>query len=202
VCPVTPLRHMIDLAVDPAIGALIVACVALLFASAAIHKLRDPRRFAEIFAAYGAGRLAARLGISRLVPVLEAAVAGGLLFDLSRRRAAGVGVVLLLAYATAIAVNLARGRRDLACGCGGPDRRPIAPWMAWRNVTIAVLLLVPMLPWSARPLTLTDAVTIGFGAATIALVYHCLETLSAQVSIPGRNGQNPRSLAAADPDVP
>jgi hypothetical protein len=172
---------MIDLTADPAIAALIVCCVSLLFAGAAIHKLRDPRRFDEVFAAYGLMRPAARLGMSRLVPVLEAAVAGGLLFDLSRRQAAGVGIVLLLGYATAIAVNLARGRRDLACGCGGPDdRRPIAPWMVWRNVTVAVLLLVPMLPWGARPLTPTDAVTIGFGTATIALLYHCLDRLSGQ----------------------
>jgi Methylamine utilisation protein MauE len=171
---------MIDLTVDPAIAALIVSCAALLFAAAAIHKLRDLRRFDEIFAAYGLMRPAARLGMSRLVPVLEAAVAGGLLFDLSRRRAAAVGIVLLLGYATAIAVNLARGRRDLACGCGGPDdRRPIAPWMAWRNVTVAVLLAIPTLPWGARPLTPTDAVTIGFGTATIALLYHCLNRLSA-----------------------
>src|ERR1700730_1596922 len=118
--------------IDPAIAALIIACTALLFAAAAIHKLRDLRRFEEIFAAYGLLPFASGMRLSRAVPLLEAVVAGGLLLDGSRLAAASAGIVLLLAYAGAITVNLLRGRRDLACGCGGPDdRRPIAAWMVW-----------------------------------------------------------------------
>src|SRR6202035_3730715 len=138
------------------------------------HKLRDLRRFDEIFAAYGLLPSAARLRLSRAVPFLEALVAVGLLLDSVRIAAACVGIVLLLAYAGAITVNLLRGRRELACGCGGPDdRRPIAAWMVWRNVGIAVLLAAAMLPWSQRSLVPTDAVTVGFGTATCALVYLC-----------------------------
>jgi hypothetical protein len=164
--------------IDPAIAALIVACTALLFASAAVHKLRDLRRFDEIFAAYGLLPWVARLRLSRAVPLLEALVAGGLLLDASRIAAACVGIVLLLVYAAAISVNLLRGRRELACGCGGPDdRRPIAAWMVWRNILFVVVLLPAMLPWSPRPLGLTDTVTIGFGTATCALVYLCFDRL-------------------------
>jgi hypothetical protein len=166
------------LTIDPAIACLIIACTALLFAAAAIHKLRDLRRFDEIFAAYGLLPFAIGRRSSRTVPLLEAAVAVGLLYDGSRTPAAGVGIALLLAYAAAIAVNLRRGRRDLACGCGGPDdHRPIAGWMVWRNISIAVLLATGLLPWSPRPLVLTDAVTIGFGTASCALVYLCLDRL-------------------------
>jgi hypothetical protein len=88
----------------------------------------------------------------------------------------------LLIYATAIAVNLARGRRDLDCGCAGPnDRRPIAAWMVWRNAGIAVLLSAVLLPWSDRSIVLTDGVTVGFGTACCALVYLCLDRLLAPV---------------------
>jgi len=164
--------------IDPAIAALIVACGALLFAGGAIHKLRALRRFDEIFAAYGLLPWAARLRLSRAVPLLEALAAGGLLLDATRTAAAYVAIVLLLVYAGAIAVNLVRGRRELACGCGGPDdRRPIAPWMVWRNILFAFVLLPVTLPWSARPLGLTDMVTIGCGTATFALVYLCLDRL-------------------------
>ena len=104
---------------DPAIAALIVACIALLFAGAALHKLRDLRRFDEIFTAYGLFPWAARCRLSRAVPLLEALVAGGLLLDAARLMAAGVGVLLLLAYAGAIAVNLLRGRR-----ASGTELRP------------------------------------------------------------------------------
>jgi hypothetical protein len=166
------------LTIDPAIACLIVACTALLFAAAALHKLRDLRRFGGIFAAYGLLPFAVGRHSSRAVPLLEAAVAVGLLYDRSRAPATCVGIVLLLAYAGAIAVNLRRGRRDLACGCGGPDdRRPIAGWMVWRNISIAILLATALLPWSPRPLVLTDAVTMGFGTAACALVYLCLDRL-------------------------
>ena len=163
---------------DPAIAALIVACIALLFGSAALHKLRDLQRFDAIFAAYGLIPLRTRLRLSRAVPAVEGLVAAGLLFDVARKPAAVVGIALLLAYAAAIALNLSRGRRDLACGCGGPDeRRPIAAWMVWRNILIASVLTVVMLPWGPRPLVLTDGVTIGCGAAACALVYLCLDRL-------------------------
>jgi uncharacterized membrane protein YphA (DoxX/SURF4 family) len=163
---------------DPAVGILIVASVALLFASAGVHKLRDLRRFDEIFAAYGLMPLIARLRLSWAVPILEIGVAAGLLIDVCRPYAVAVGIVLLTGYAAAIAVNLRRGRRDLACGCGGPDeRRPIAAWMVWRNILIASALAGVLAPWSGRPLSLTDAVTIAFGLLTIALVYLCIDQL-------------------------
>ncbi|HET7756415.1 MAG TPA: MauE/DoxX family redox-associated membrane protein, partial [Steroidobacteraceae bacterium] len=64
---------------DPAAGSLLVGCFALLFASAALHKLRAPARFAEVLRAYrivpeGALRLA------WLVAVAELGAAAGLLF--------------------------------------------------------------------------------------------------------------------------
>ncbi|HUI58690.1 MAG TPA: MauE/DoxX family redox-associated membrane protein [Steroidobacteraceae bacterium] len=164
--------------VDPAIAALILACNSLLFAGAAVHKLRDLRRFDEIFRAYGLLPWFARLHGSRLVPLIEAGVAAALLVPATRTVAAAVGAILLLAYACAIGVNLRRGRRDLACGCGGPDdRRPIAGWMIWRNILLALLLGVVTLPWSARSLEPTDGITIVGGALTCALVYLCLDRL-------------------------
>jgi Methylamine utilisation protein MauE len=163
---------------DPAIGLLMVAAVALLFASASAHKLRDLKKFDEIFAAYGVLDAVARWHLSWVVPVLELVVAVGLLFDASRPYAASVGMVLLLAYAAAITVNLRRGRRDLACGCGGPDeRRPIAPWMVWRNVLIALVLVSALAPWTTRPLGFTDAITVTFGLLTVALIYLCVDQL-------------------------
>src|SRR5471030_2925587 len=53
---------------DPAVGILIDACLALLFAGAGIHKLRDLKRFEEIFSAYGLMPVIARVSISWLVP--------------------------------------------------------------------------------------------------------------------------------------
>jgi hypothetical protein len=168
--------------IDPAIGALLAGAFALLFVSAALHKLRSLQRFAEVFRAYRLlPGVIARL--SWLVPALELTVGVGLLARRSRAGASAAGAALLVAYAVAIAINLQRGRRDLACGCGGPhERRPIAAWMVWRNLLLAGLLGAILLPWSARPMAAADALTIGAGTAVAALLYMSLDELLARVT--------------------
>jgi hypothetical protein len=169
---------------DPVIGSLIVGCFVLLFISAATHKLRDLNHFAEVFAGYGIAPLAHRRWLSRLVPLLEIIAALGLLVPASRAAAAAAGAVLLLSYAAAIAHNLRAGRAAIDCGCGGLDqRRPIAAWMVWRNLLLALLLGLAMLPWSTRALEWTDGVTLGFGLLAIALLYSCAERLLGQPGV-------------------
>jgi hypothetical protein len=168
------MEHMF---LDPAIGLLITASIALLFAGAAAHKLRDLKGFDEIFSAYGLVPAMPRVRISRLVPLLEMTVAAGLVIKVSRPYAGALAILLLSGYAAAIAVNLKRGHRDLACGCGGPERRAIAAWMVWRNVSMALAAGVVFLPWAHRPLSFTDAFTVAFGLPTIALIYLCIDQL-------------------------
>jgi hypothetical protein len=167
----------VGLMIDPAVGALLAGAFALLFASAALHKLLDPERFAAAFRAYDVVPTALAW-VSRLVPVLELAVAAALLAAGSRKGAAAAGAALLLAYAAAIAVNLGRGRRNLDCGCGAPsERRPIGTWMVWRNLVLAAFLAALLLPWAPRPLASADALTIGAGTAVAALLYMSLDLL-------------------------
>jgi Methylamine utilisation protein MauE len=170
---------------DPAIGALLAGLFALLFAVAAVHKLRGRAHVAEVFAAY---RLlpAALNRTSVLLPVLEALVAAAVLLPATRVAAACTGAALLVAYAAAIAVNLRRGRLALACGCGGPnERRPIAPWMVARNLLLAAALLVLVLPWLPRPWSGSDAVTLVGGIAVAALLYTSLDRLLSRVAPQG-----------------
>jgi hypothetical protein len=168
---------------DPVFGALLAGAFALLFLSAAFHKLTDPASFGEVLRAY---RLVPE-GLTRLsllVAVLELAVGAGLLIGALRADAAVAGLLLLTLYAAAIAINLARGRRHLSCGCGGAnDRRPIAPWMVVRNLALAALLGLVCLPWIARPTGLTDALTIGAGTVVAALLYLSLDTLLGRVAV-------------------
>lgn len=168
---------------DPAVGVLLLACFALLFVSSAVHKLRDPGHFAEVLRAYevlpeGAVRFAT------LAPLAELAVAAGLLPGTTRFGAGLGGSALLGVYACAIAVNLARGRRDLACGCGGPDdARAIAPWMVVRNLMLALLLGIALVPWKTRPLLPVDALTVAGGAAVATLLYMSLDQLLGRTAV-------------------
>ena len=163
---------------DPVFGALITISFAILFASAAVHKWLHLRSFEEAFDAYALLPPRSALHLAWWVPLCETAVAVGLLARATRAGAAVAGALLLLGYAGAIALNLRRGRRDIACGCGGPDqRRPIASWMAWRNLVLALLLGIAVRPWSSRHVTWVDGTTIAFGAAAAIVVYMCLDRL-------------------------
>jgi hypothetical protein len=167
--------------IDPAIGTLLAGAFALLFASAALHKARNLAVFTELFRAYRV--LPARLTIPWLVPLLEFALAVGVVLPATRGAAALAGAGLLTAYALAIGLNLARGRRDLACGCGGVhERRPIAAWMVGRNVLLAALLGVLALPQGMRPLQRTDLLTVVAGLAVAALLYMSADALFGRVA--------------------
>jgi hypothetical protein len=49
--------------------------------------------------------------------------------------------------------------------------------MIWRNLLLAVVLCVAILPWSERAFEWTDGATIGFGLGAIALLYACADRL-------------------------
>jgi len=163
---------------DPVFGALITISFAVLFAGAAVHKWRNLQTFEDAFAAYALLPQIPKLHLVWLVPLSETAVAVGLLARATRAGSAVAGALLLLGYAGAIALNLQRGRRDIACGCGGPDqRRPIAGWMAWRNLVLALLLGIAIWPWSGRAMSWMDGTTIAFGVAAAIVVYLCFDRL-------------------------
>lgn len=166
---------------DPAFGALLAGCFALLFASAALHKLLDLPRFSAVLEAY---QLFPRplMRLAWAVPVAELALALGLLGGTLRPAAALAGAALLTAYAAAIGINLRRGRLDLACGCSAAgERRAIAPWMLWRNLLLAVLLGATTLPLASRPLLATDYLTVTAGVAVAALLYASIDRVLGQL---------------------
>jgi uncharacterized membrane protein len=168
---------------DPVFGYLIVTTAALLLAAAGVHKLRTLAQFAQILEAYRVLPSAVARRMAWLVPCLELSVALGLLVERSRRAAVLAAIGILIAYAAAIALNLARGRRDLDCGCGAArDRRSIAPWMVWRNLLLASGLGLCALPWSARRLDLSDFLTLAGGLAVCVMLYSAIDRLLGEVA--------------------
>jgi hypothetical protein len=176
------------MSLDPVIGILLRSGFAILFASAALHKWRDLRQFEAVFTAYALLPAVPRLRLHWLVPALESLIALGLVAGATYVYASIAGVALLLSYAGAMALNLLRGRRDIACGCGGPDeRRTLSAWMVWRNLLLALALSCAPLPWSRRVLLPTDWITIGFGVTAAVVIYLCADRL-------GQALQNARAL--------
>ncbi len=163
---------------DPAVGYLIVAPMAVLFANAARHKTRDYARFRDTLAAHRIGSDGWARRWAWLVPCAEATIASGLLWQPVRLAAQAAGIGVLLAYAATLHINLGRGRVDLDCGCGAPgERREIAAWMVWRNLGLAAALGISALPWQPRPLGATDLITIIGGVAVAATLYAAIDHL-------------------------
>ena len=166
---------------DPVVDVTLRAVLALLLAGAARHKLRDPARFRATLAAYRLVPAALSGGIAAALIGVELGVAGALLVP-ALRGPAGVAAALLLSlYAGAVAINLARGRRDLDCGCAGPAlRRPIDGWLVARNVVLATAALAGLVPLRPRSLVWVDALSVVGATAVLAACYTALERLHAQ----------------------
>ncbi len=170
---------------DPVATVTLRAALALLLTLAATHKLRDMESFRAAVAGY-------RLVPAFLVGPAAVALAGGellaaaLLIASPGRPAAGplAAAALFLLYGGAIAVNLARGRRDIDCGCGGPGaRRPISGWLVARSAALAVLALAAAVPVASPPRSLVwiDALTIAGAVATLGVAYASVDRLLANL---------------------
>jgi hypothetical protein len=157
---------------EPVVGYALRGGLALLLASAALAKLRAPRDFTAAVAGY-------RL----LPPVLvapasagfvgaELALAAALWIPAAHVAAAIASALLFALYALAIGLNLARGRRDIDCGCGGPlGRQTLSEGLVVRNALLACAALAAALPVAPRALGWLDLVTLAASVAAAALLY-------------------------------
>lgn len=155
-------------------------CLAAVFALAVMHKVRNYPRFVVAMNAYGivpvsAVQLAAPcllLGEVFAIACLFIPVGPG----------SFVAFSLLGAYTVAIGLNLARGRRNMDCGCGGKPM-PLSGWLLVRN---GVLLL---LAWPYRigapPVEVPGAawLVVAAGILLTVLAYLAAEQLLANTNI-------------------
>ncbi len=124
---------------EPLFGLLARLALAALFAAAGIGKLRDRRRFDGIVVDYRLLPPRLALRIAAPLPWVELALAAGLLAGI---RLASLGAAALLGlYGVAMAVNLARGRRLIDCGCGGQPQR-LSGWLVLRNALLGAVALL------------------------------------------------------------
>jgi len=165
---------------DPVADLTLRAALALLFVVAAGHKLRDPRRFRATLAAYRLLPGALAPFAATLVVGLEVAIAAALLVPGARAAGLLAAAALLVVYGAAIGINLARGRRDIDCGCAGPAvRRPINGALVARNATLAAVALAGLAPVHPRALVWVDALTVAGATAALAACWAALDRVIA-----------------------
>jgi len=165
---------------DPAVSWLLRVALSLLFARAAAHKLADVGAFRAAFEAYGVLPRRWAVPAAAALIALECGIAAALWLPTVAPVAALGAAALLAAYGGAMGLNLARGRRDLDCGCSGPaQRQPIRWALVARNAALALAALASALPAGARALGWLDVPTIGAGAGVLALGYLAIDGLFA-----------------------
>ena len=167
------------IAIDPLVGTIVRLGLSVLFAFAAWHKLRDPVAFRAAATDYQL--VPARLlgAFALALPLVESAVAVGLIWPDTARAAGVAGAGLLGLYSGAIGINLLRGRRRIECGCFGPAaRRELDEWLLARNGALVVACLCGALPAGDRALGLLDLFVCAAGSTTIFALWSALSTMT------------------------
>lgn len=165
--------------IDPVIDLTLRAVLSLLFAAAAWHKVSDRLRFAASLEAYAL--LPARLvsPISLLLPALEGSLAIGLLYAPTREPAAIASMALLTLYTGAIVANLARGRREIDCGCFASSARvPLTLWLVVRNLGLIGAAALLVAPVRARAILWVDQFTVVTAVLVLCLLWGAAQRLA------------------------
>ncbi len=165
---------------DPALTWTLVVALATVSLPSAAMKFADLGQFAAAFDNY---RILPRVLVTPaawMIPTLEALAAVGLLVPASRGDACLLMAALLATLTTAIAINLARGRREIDCGCfGSALRQTLSGWLIARNAILLAAVAAVAVPAQIRPLGAVDFVTIVFGATTLMVLYVSMNYLLA-----------------------
>lgn len=158
---------------EPLIVWSLRAFLAALFATAALSKLTSLEEF------YGVVRNFRLLpdGLSRatamVLPVVELAVAAGLLVTPLAVPAAMAAAALLLVFSVALAINVLRGRSYIDCGCFRNGMKQTVSWsLVARNIVLTALALavVALLP-ASRAAGLAD-IFVGLAAGGMAMLLY------------------------------
>ncbi|HEY8494031.1 MAG TPA: MauE/DoxX family redox-associated membrane protein [Myxococcota bacterium] len=158
--------------IDPVLALVLRGALALLLAGAAAHKLRDLHAFRVALGDY---RLVPWALTGLLAPGLVAAelsIAALLVSPAARPFGFAAAAALLALYGLAIAVNLARGRRDLDCGCFGPGVHVgLGGGLLARNALLVAAALAGLAPVAPRPLGALDAATVAAALLFLAVAH-------------------------------
>jgi len=114
------------------------AIIGLILLAAGTAKLLDRRKFVEIVRAYQLLPNGAAALVGVLLPFAEVFVAANLVLGFFMPWPALVAGSLFLFFASAVAINLLRGRRNIECGCFGSQQGHLITWtIVLRNAALA-----------------------------------------------------------------
>jgi hypothetical protein len=130
------------MSVDPSVLLAARVLGTLVFAAAVYGKLRHRAEFIGIVANYRLLPQGLVRTVAWLVIGFEAAVVLSLAFDCILVWGAALAAALLASFAAAMAINLARGRKAIDCGCFRSTlRQPLSVALVARNLFLGAVIL-------------------------------------------------------------
>jgi hypothetical protein len=149
---------MTDASANSLIAGAVGTYVGLVFAYGAWHKVTDFDSLTGFVADYRIVPIAVVSAVSRFIAGAEMAVPVALLFPQGRGYGALAAIALLVGYATAMTLNLLRGRKHIDCGCGSATQ-PLAWSLVARNCALAAIATLILLPAGASHLSVPEVIT-------------------------------------------
>lgn len=172
---------------DPSIVWTLRIFLAAVFGRALLAKLRAPREFLAALRAYELLPSLLSAPIAALLLGVELAIIVGLLFAPAASATCMVAAGLLLLYAGAIGINLARGRRDIDCGCAGRrEQQPLHELLVARNLCYSAMALLASSTPALRSWIWLDVATIALALAALALLGVALDGIAALAALQRR----------------
>lgn len=171
--------------IDPSVALACRLLGALVFATAAVGKLRHRHELSGVVANYRLLPEPLAGAAAWAIVGLEMLTAASLVSATRLEAGAALAIALLCAFALAIGINLARGRREIDCGCFQSGlRQRLSAGLIVRNLLLSAAmtpLLLPAGPMNPlSPLQWGDG--LGAGLAAYALYRAFDELLALQYS--------------------
>ncbi|WP_321396266.1 MauE/DoxX family redox-associated membrane protein [Emcibacter sp.] len=150
----------------------------LLLIVSALHKIRHLDDFRRAVEGYEVLPRPLVIVPVLTLPLVEAVAGIGLLVPVTSAYAGMLAAGVFLAYGLLISVSLYRGKQEIDCGCHfGQRESRLSLWMVPRNIALALVALLPVMPTTARGFYLADFINIAGGVLFLGLMYMCLEEL-------------------------
>ena len=163
---------LLSTASDPLVLGTLALALAGILGSAAATKWRDREAFGYALENYELLPSALVAPAALAIPLVETVTALGLLAPATRPYTAPAAAALFLLFSLGIAVNLARGRDAIDCGCGGASGdQPISWWLVARNLVLVAAALVLVREPAARDFVWLDYISLVGGTAALVGCY-------------------------------
>lgn len=165
--------------IDPVIHYLLVCLLALVFLHGGTAKLTTRDEFQGVVTSYRLLPPAMVPAFAALLPFAEVSAGIAVVLPATRLFGAGLAIALLLIFALAMAINLARGRTEIDCGCFKSGfRQTISGWLVGRNLLLAAGAALLWLPAGGRATGSFDIFLVIAASLMLFLGYYSVGVLT------------------------